>query len=226
MVNELKNLKLKSKIIIILSVFLIYLLSNFIGSVIENVYFIITKSSFLNLINIMFYTNIIFILLFILLFRIIKIKVFKYSLKNISKNNLKNLGIIGVITIIFSLILSGFINYFKLMPENQNIIETLAAKTNTSILFLSLVVFAPIAEELIFRYTIFGLNKNKFVGLIISSILFALVHVSSDFAISSFFIYFSMGMLFGLIYIKTESVEATIFAHFINNVLSFIELMF
>ena len=174
----------------------------------------------------MFYTNIIFILLFILLFRIIKIKVFKYSLKNISKNNLKNLGIIGVITIIFSLILSGFINYFKLMPENQNIIETLAAKTNTSILFLSLVVFAPIAEELIFRYTIFGLNKNKFVGLIISSILFALVHVSSDFAISSFFIYFSMGMLFGLIYIKTESVEATIFAHFINNVLSFIELMF
>ena len=85
MVNELKNLKLKSKIIIILSVFLIYLLSNFIGSVIENVYFVITKSSFLNLINIMFYTNIIFILLFILLFRIIKIKVFKYSLKNISK---------------------------------------------------------------------------------------------------------------------------------------------
>ena len=46
MVNELKNLKLKSKIIIILSVFLIYLLSNFIGSVIENVYFVITKSSF------------------------------------------------------------------------------------------------------------------------------------------------------------------------------------
>ena len=167
MVNELKNLKLKSKIIIILSVFLIYLLSNFIGSVIENVYFVITKSSFLNLINIMFYTNIIFILLFILLFRIIKIKVFKYSLKNISKNNLKNLGIIGVITIIFSLILSGFINYFKLMPENQNIIETLAAKTNTSILFLSLVVFAPIAEELIFRYTIFGLNKNNIFFLYI-----------------------------------------------------------
>ena len=135
-------------------------------------------------------------------------------------------GIVFILNTVALFLFAFFINYFKLMPENQNIIETLAAKTNTSILFLSLVVFAPIAEELIFRYTIFGLNKNKFVGLIISSILFALVHVSSDFAISSFFIYFSMGMLFGLIYIKTESVEATIFAHFINNVLSFIELMF
>lgn len=226
MIGELRNLNLKLKFKIILSIFLIYILSNFVGSIIETLNIAINKIPYINLINIMFYTNIIFIVLFILLFRIIKIKILKYSLKNISKKELKGMFKIGMITILFSIILSNFVSYFNLMPENQNIIENIAKNTNPLILFLSLVIFAPIAEELIFRYTVFGFSKNKITGTIVSSVLFSLAHVLYDFNISSFFIYFSMGLLLSGVYIKTKSVEGSIFAHFINNLISFFQLIF
>lgn len=226
MIGELRSLNLKLKIKIILCIFLIYIFSNFIGSIIEAINVVISKNSYINLIHVMFYTNLIFLILFIILFKIIKIKIFRYSLKNISKKELKVLVKIALLTILFSIILSNFVSYFNLMPENQNIIENIAKNTNTLILFLSLVIFAPISEELIFRYTIFGFSKNKVIGSVVSSVLFSLAHVLYDFNISSFFIYFSMGLLLSYIYIKTKSVEESIFAHFINNLISFIQLIF
>ena len=224
MIGELRSLNLKLKIKIILCIFLIYIFSNFIGSIIEAINVVISKNSYINLIHVMFYTNLIFLILFIILFKIIKIKIFRYSLKNISKKELKVLVKIALLTILFSIILSNFVSYFNLMPKNQNIIENIAK--NTMILFLSLVIFAPISEELIFRYTIFGFSKNKVIGSVVSSVLFSLAHVLYDFNISSFFIYFSMGLLLSYIYIKTKSVEGSIFAHFINNLISFIQLIF
>ena len=224
MIGELRSLNLKLKIKIILCIFLIYIFSNFIGSIIEAINVVISKNSYINLIHVMFYTNLIFLILFIILFKIIKIKIFRYSLKNISKKELKVLVKIALLTILFSIILSNFVSYFNLMPEN--IIENIAKNTNTLILFLSLVIFAPISEELIFRYTIFGFSKNKVIGSVVSSVLFSLAHVLYDFNISSFFIYFSMGLLLSYIYIKTKSVEGSIFAHFINNLISFIQLIF
>ena len=51
MIGELRSLNLKLKIKIILCIFLIYIFSNFIGSIIEAINVVISKNSYINLIH-------------------------------------------------------------------------------------------------------------------------------------------------------------------------------
>jgi len=84
---------------------------------------------------------------------------------------------------------------------------------------LSAIVIAPIYEEIIFRGILLkGMTKkiNPAIALVVSALLFALVHFNIQQGINAFF----LGLVIGFIYLTTESIYLSIFAHFINNLLA------
>lgn len=89
--------------------------------------------------------------------------------------------------------------------------------------------FAPVVEELVFRGCIFGKlkEKNRTVwGIIISSVMFGLMHVLSSLMAGDFIdvmnviIYAAMGVVFSVVYYKTDSIVASMLVHLLNNAIS------
>ncbi|MGH4138444.1 CPBP family intramembrane glutamic endopeptidase [Clostridium sp.] len=87
------------------------------------------------------------------------------------------------------------------------------------IVILSAAVVAPIYEEIIFRGILLkGMAKkiNPTIALVVSSLLFAVVHFNIPQGINAFL----LGLVIGFIYLTTQSIYLSIFAHFINNLLA------
>jgi membrane protease YdiL (CAAX protease family) len=92
------------------------------------------------------------------------------------------------------------------------------------IIIISVVVIAPIIEEMIFRGLLLrGLEKkyeSVVLSVIYSSILFAVIHVLPSFFIQIFLI----GMILGFLSIKFNSIFPGIVLHSINNLLTLLLL--
>ncbi|MBU3189056.1 CPBP family intramembrane metalloprotease [Clostridium bowmanii] len=87
------------------------------------------------------------------------------------------------------------------------------------IVILSAAVVAPIYEEIIFRGILLkGMAKkiNPTIALVVSALLFGVVHFNSPQGINAFL----LGLVIGFIYLTTQSIYLSIFAHFINNLLA------
>ena len=84
--------------------------------------------------------------------------------------------------------------------------------------FISVVVLAPIFEELIFRGMILQtLSKyNKMFAIVVTSLLFGLLHLNITQAIPAFF----MSLILCYMCLKTDSLLVTILAHAGNNLLA------
>ena len=79
-------------------------------------------------------------------------------------------------------------------------------------------IAAPIVEETVMRGLILGrLFNNSYLGVILSSLLFGLLHIPTN--IGSWIIYGGMGLVLAVVYHKTQKLEYTIAIHFINNAL-------
>ena len=84
--------------------------------------------------------------------------------------------------------------------------------------FISVVILAPIFEELIFRGTILQvLSKyNKVFAILVTSLLFGLLHLNMTQAVPAFF----MSLILCYMCLKTDSLLVTILAHAGNNLLA------
>jgi membrane protease YdiL (CAAX protease family) len=105
---------------------------------------------------------------------------------------------------------------FGIEPGSENTQEIMAFVTATPIMIFAITIAGPILEEIIFRKIIFGSLYKRFnfaVGLIISSLLFAVVH--NDF--KHLLIYFVMGGIFAFLYVKTNRIIVPIIAHVAMN---------
>jgi uncharacterized protein len=77
-------------------------------------------------------------------------------------------------------------------------------------------IIGPILEEIIFRKIIFGTlykKYNFFVAAMISSLLFAVVHMELEHLL----LYSAMGLTFAFLYVKTKRILVPIFAHVAMN---------
>ena len=74
-------------------------------------------------------------------------------------------------------------------------------------------IVLPLIEELVFRKYMITLFNSTF-GVILSSILFAMLHSQS---LILFLSSMCMGIILGIIYLRTEKVENTIIIHYIFN---------
>lgn len=91
---------------------------------------------------------------------------------------------------------------------------------NKVILLFCTVLIAPIFEEILFRKQILSLllRKNSpLVSIIISSLLFSIVHLRLN-DLATLFIW---GLIFGTLYYKTKSIELSILLHSLSNLSTF-----
>lgn len=165
--------------------------------------------------------------LFDILFCVISLFVFKLRLK-VKGQDLKGatsriIAIVGIAS--FSLFL---VNISK-FPAPFKYIEQL---------FLQILILAPIVEEFIFRFAIFGATekyfKNKNHLLLSNSLLFSISHAPGIFMLPSQFhgfIYIQLGYTFLLGWIcskarlKTGSIIEPIIIHFVFNLLFYIAVI-
>ncbi len=84
---------------------------------------------------------------------------------------------------------------------------------------VSTLIISPILEELYFREFLLSklLEKNsKIIGIVISSLCFAIIHIETPFNLIPTFIF---GIISSLIFMKTKNIGYSIFLHFLVNLL-------
>ena len=88
---------------------------------------------------------------------------------------------------------------------------------------VTLVVMAPLLEETLFRGVLLESTRSRygvFAAWLISSLLFAVVHLHPAVAVNAFF----MGLILGFVYLATDSLWASIFLHAVNNGVAYVVL--
>lgn len=112
---------------------------------------------------------------------------------------------------------------------NQLAVESLFDQLPAWQLFLMIVIVAPITEEILFRGLIlFPGNKldTTWLRVFFSSILFGLIHIFTDVDVYTFYTYVGMGLIFTIAAKKTQSIEAAIIYHMLNNLMGFFAILF
>ncbi|CAG9623536.1 CPBP family intramembrane glutamic endopeptidase [Sutcliffiella rhizosphaerae] len=101
---------------------------------------------------------------------------------------------------------------FGIQPGSENTQQIMGFVSAFPLMIFAVAVAGPILEEIIFRKIIFGAIYKRFnfaAGLIVSSLLFAVVH--QDF--KHLLVYFVMGGIFAFLYVKTNRIIVPIIAH-------------
>jgi len=144
-----------------------------------------------------------------------------------------NITLTGVIlavgcSMLFFLLLDKLIDpvidkMFPVSAEDYQVtLTTLRKSPATS--FIRICLFAPIAEEILMRGFIFTGLQNRhgiMVALIVSTILFALLHFNFSQTLSSII----SGLILGLLYIKTDSLFCCVVAHSLYNSISYFSMI-
>ncbi|ARJ51770.1 CPBP family intramembrane glutamic endopeptidase [Staphylococcus lutrae] len=119
--------------------------------------------------------------------------------------------LLKVLDLLFAMFLSSAV------PVNDQNIKDAFTGTPTWLLVISLAIVPALVEELLFRGLILRVlfRNHLFIGLIVSSILFASLHASENFI--GYLPYFYFGMILGLVYLKTRKIELAIAIHLLNN---------
>lgn len=107
------------------------------------------------------------------------------------------------------------------MSGNQAGIVKLMESYPVYIAFLS-VIYAPIVEEIIFRKTIRNIFKDDLAFVIISGVIFGVIHISDYTSIKEILLgipYIIMGLDFSYIYYKTRNIFITMSFHALHNLL-------
>lgn len=183
--------------------FVIYFSQSFIPSV--NSYFI----------SILIYLVVLGLLIYIFKDNLKRdISVFKNGYKEYFSFILPRLAIMYLIYFIFSFIIV-YIN--KDMPVNQQQIEALPIWFT----FPLASILAPIVEEILFRGCIRRFIKNDIVFIIVSGVIFGLLHTISEGSLAGILImaipYSILGCGFAYIYAKTNNIINNILCHACHN---------
>lgn len=126
-------------------------------------------------------------------------------------------GVIGFFMAFAGQMLAGIIEMaLGIMPGSENT----ALLSNTAkvapIVIVSIVIFAPLLEEIVFRRVLFGgiyTKSNFWVAALLSGIIFAVVHGELEHTL----IYMAPGLVFAFLYYHTKSIWTPIIAHFLMN---------
>ena len=132
--------------------------------------------------------------------------------------------------LIFGAIMSGLvigIDYLLVKnlghnSTNQTAVITLIKKSPI-IMILGTVVFIPFSEELIYRFPY--RKSNKILSLIISSIVFASIHMVGTKEIIFIIPYLILSFTIGYTYFKTDNIYMSYFVHVINNLINVLLLI-
>lgn len=160
------------------------------------------------------------------------------------KLNKKIIGFViaGYLYVIFGNIISNvFINLIAFIfssnytpASNQVFIESMLNDNGVFLMIIGAVILGPIVEELIFRKAMFGLIRKPQIALIVSSLIFALIHVVTELFSASFISivlttipYLTMGFIFGFIYLKyNKNIYIVTLVHMLTNLISILGILY
>lgn len=113
------------------------------------------------------------------------------------------------------------------ISANQLSINRMLSSEFAILMIITAVILAPIVEEFVFRKAIFGLIKNTKTALIISSLIFGAIHITTELlegdillALTSGLSYIGGGFILGLIYIQNKkNIHINILVHMVYNLI-------
>ena len=121
-----------------------------------------------------------------------------------------------------TMVLSVAVSQFGLQPEGmKQVFEIVHDLGQLGMSLLLLAVLAPLVEELVFRGLLYGWLAGRWgrtVGWIVSSLAFAAAHAEPAHII----LVFPLGLLFGWLRQRTDSLLPSLVAHIANNGLALI----
>lgn len=153
-------------------------------------------------------------------------KIFKKYFREYSKLVFKTWGKALLFLVIASLMIQIITGTTQ--ANNQIVLQK---SFNSKPIFIAILAmfYAPIAEELMFRGVFRKFIKNKKLFIIISGVVFGLMHVIDDSKtlaeFSYVFVYSILGIYLAGIYAKTNNLCTNIFMHFLQNTLSVIGMI-
>ncbi len=167
--------------------------------------------------------------LFDLVYVLILLILFKTDIKNGLKDLKKNFNnraiislncwIIGCLLMTFSSILISIISKQNI-SANEALVRQSIKLAPLYMLFTCCLV-APIFEELVFRKSLYGLIKFKWLFIILSGLIFGLLHVlgsyNTPFDLLYVIPYGSMGCSFAYLLTKTNNITLPILIHMLHN---------
>jgi len=136
---------------------------------------------------------------------------------------------IWVVGFSFMIISAFIINYFILdystISTNEEFNRDILSN-NIIFAIINFCVLVPMIEESVFRLSFNGI-KNKYLFLIITGGVFALLHALADLdslRVLFFFPYLALGLTFSLSYLKTKNLFPAIIIHSWHNTITLILL--
>lgn len=108
--------------------------------------------------------------------------------------------------------------------KNQIIAENMLKNLSLSAKIFYVGILVSVTEELVFRFGFMNVlfKNNRFIGLLISSIVFGLTHNVND--LWSGLLYVSVGLIFGFTYFYTDRLEVPIIIHIVNNIIGILSM--
>lgn len=146
---------------------------------------------------------------------------FKKNWKKFLLYAVSGFGIVILTTLVVSLIYLSFGETGT--SENENIITKVLLSNGAIPMIISVVILAPITEELLFRKIFFGfaektLNLKPWIAIVISSLVFAVIHVSDAENIKYIFQYLPVAVVMCTIYhYSNNNIYVAILIHMFNN---------
>ena len=176
------------------------------------------------------YGSYLFILILVLfVFRKDLIRDFKYFKNYFREYNSYVFKMYGI-SLVILFILSISIRLYTGLDNatNQTSLNLLFSQHPVLVILLS-VVYAPLAEELLFRGIFRKIINKKWLFILISGIVFGAAHVLDDFQsikeLLFILVYSNLGCFLAAVYYKTNNLCANIYFHFLQNSFSVLALI-
>lgn len=148
-------------------------------------------------------------------------KILLHDIKTFKKKYIKNIikyWVIGFILMVLANFIINYLIFNNRIASNESANRDMLLNNKLLYSFM-LCILIPIIEEITFRLEFKKNIKNYKYFLIVSSLLFSLVHVISSNLIEYIYIvpYFILGFTFSFIYYKNNNIITNILAHVIHN---------
>lgn len=162
---------------------------------------------------------------------ILNYKYLSIDFKNIKKDYKKVLINVILFTILFTILVnvSNYLlyNLSGSIADREMTNETLVL-SSPLLMFITIGIISPIFEELTLRYPYRNININKYVKLLIMTICFVILHlttINNIYDILYIIPYLLLNLEFGYSYFKSNNIYGSILIHILNNSIVIISLL-
>ena len=220
--NKVNNYRNLAKLAIVLLLFYCSSLFCLIPILLFNININNCSDLVYSLVN--FFPYICLTIIFVLMYKKDLTKDFKNFIKNFGKysDTAFKYWSIGFIMMVLTNIIIGAFSPISI-PDNEESVRSLLYDSPVIAIFFSC-IFGPFVEEIIFRKSFKDVFKSKWSFILISGVVFGLLHVigsiSNLYGLLYFIPYSCLGIAFAITYYDTKNIFASIFAHVMHNSLT------